>query len=488
MSLKEKTVSGIFWSAVDSFANYGIHFIVGIVLARLITPKEFGLVGMITIFISISTTFIHSGFSSALIRKNDCTQEDYSTVFFYNIIMGTVLYLLIYFSAVPISNFYGEPELVWILRVLSLSLFLRSLTLIQTTTLTKRIDFKLQARIVIISGVLSGVIGIVMALYGFGVWSLVGRALSGSLIRSSLLWIWNRWMPSLIFSKKSFKELFGFGSKILISSLIDTVYSNIYYLVIGKYFSAEQLGYYSRAQSFANMPSSSLNNIMTRVTFPVLANMQDNKYQLKAGYKKLITNLMFMSMVILVLMAAIAEPLVVTLIGEKWRQSIIYLQLLCFPAMLFPLQQLNLNMLKVLGRSDLVLRVGIIKKVLAVPFIVLGVLYGIEVLILGMWANALISYYFNSYYSGRLINYSIKEQLSDILPYLLFALTVGAIVFVAGWQLPVGYLVKLLLQIALGILLVLGLGKLLQLAPYMEIRTIALDKIKSIRDARRSDR
>lgn len=485
MSLKARTISGLFWSAVDSFSNYGIHFIVGIILARLISPKEFGLVGMITIFISISTTFIHSGFSSALIRKNDCTQADYSTVFFYNLAMGSFFYLLIYFCAVPISNFYGEPDLVWILRVLSLGLILRSLTLIQTTTLTKRIDFKLRAKIVIISGILSGIVGIAMALSGFGVWSLVGRALSGSLIRSLLLWVWNRWKPSLIFSKKSFRELFGFGSKILLSSLIDTVYANIYYLVIGKYFSAEQLGYFARAQSFADMPSSNLKSIMSRVTFPVLAKMQDNADQLKAGYKKLIINLMFMSMVLTVLMAAMAEPLVLTLIGEKWRQSIVYLQLLCFPAMFYPLQDLNINMLKVKGRSDLVLRLGIIKKIFAIPIIVMGIIFGIEVLILGMWVDTVIAYYLNSYYSGRLINYSMREQLSDILPYLLFALVIGGIVFIVGWLLPTGYLVKLLLQITLSIFLVLGLGKQLQLAPYMEIRTLALNKIKSVLNARR---
>lgn len=477
MTLKEKTISGLLWSAIDSVANQSIQFVIGIILARLITPREFGLIGMITIFIAISQTFINSGFSSALIRKKDCTQADYSTVFYYNMAMGIVLYTVLYLSAGVISNFFDEPELKWLVRVLGLDLIIRSLTLIQGTTLTKRVDFKLQTKIAVVSSILSGVLGILMAIEGFGVWSLVARSLTASIISSILLWFWNRWKPSAIFSRESFKELFGFGSKLLVSRLLDTVYNNIYYLIIGKYFAANELGYYTRAKSFNDMPSKNLNTIMSRVTYPVLAQLQDDQVVLKAGYKKMIKNIMFISLVLMSGMAAIAEPMVITLIGEKWRASIIYLQLLCFPAMFYPLHALNLNMLNVLGRSDLFLKLEIIKKILAVPVIFIGIIWGIKIMILGMWIDALISYYLNSYYSGKFINYPLKEQITDILPSVILGLVSGVLVYVAGLLLPASYMIKLMVQLFLGTMVVFGVSELLHLEAYLDIKKIVKTKL-----------
>lgn len=485
MSLKERTISGLFWSAIDSFANQSVQFIIGVILARLITPREFGLIGMITIFIAISQTFINSGFSTALIRKKDCTQTDYSTVFYYNLAMGLLFYIILFISAGTISNFFNEPELRWLIRVLGLDLIIRSVTLIQGTTLSKRIDFKLHAKIAVTSSILSGVVGIAMAFTGCGVWSLIARYLTGSFFSSIFLWLWVRWQPSCIFSMNSFKELFGFGSKILASRLIDTVYSNIYYLVIGKYFAASELGYFTRAQSFNDLPSKNLNSIMSRVTYPVLAQMQDNKEHLKAGYKKMIKNIMFISLILMVGMAAVAEPMVITLIGEKWRQSIIYFQLLCFPAMLYPLHALNLNMLNVQGRSDLFLKLEIVKKVLAVPVLIVGIIWGIKIMILGMWIDAIIAYYLNSYYSGKLIKYPLREQLIDIMPSFILAITMGFVVFVAGWFLPLGYAVKLIIQIALGAVIVFGISEILKFDAYLDIKNIVKAKIIAVYYARK---
>ena len=484
MSLKDKTISGLFWSAIDSFAGQGIQFIIGIILARLIAPREFGLIGMISIFIAVSQTFINSGFSSALIRKKECTQADYSTVFYYNMGMGLLMYLVLFLSAGAISSFFHEPELKWLVRALGFNLIISSATLIQGTTLLKRIDFKLLTKIAVISSVISGIIGIVMAISGFGVWSLVARSLAGAFFSSLLVWLWNRWQPSRVFSVKSFKELFGFGSKLLVSGLINTVYNNIYYLVIGKYYAAEQLGYYTRASGFTDMPSMSLNKIISRVTYPVLAQMQDNKELLKAGYKKMIRNTMFISFVLMAGMAAVAEPIVITLVGEKWRQSIAYLQLLCFPGAMYPLHALNLNMLNVQGRSDLFLRLEIIKKLIAVPAILIGIIWGIKVMILGMWGINLISYFLNSYYSGRFIKYPMREQVADILPSFALALTMGIVVYLAGWLLPTGYLVKLILQILLGAAIVLGLSELLKFEAYLDLKNIAKPKMLSFYNKR----
>jgi len=485
MTLKEKTISGIFWSSIKSFSNQGIQFVVGIVLARLLTPREFGLIGMITVFIAISQTFINSGFSSALIRKKNCTQADYSTVFYFNILIGALLFLLLYVLAGPISDFYNEPQLKWLVRVLALDLIIGSITLIQGTTLVKRIDFKLQAKIVVISSILSGIIGIVMAYTGFGVWSLVARSLSGSVFRSVLLWIWNRWYPSLIFSSRSFKELFGFGSKLLVSSLIDTLYNNIYFFIIGKYFAAQELGFYSRAKSFTNLPSKNLNTIMSRVTYPVLSQMQDDKERLKAGYKKMIKNIMFISLVLMAILAAVAEPMVITFIGEKWRPSIIYLQLLCFPGMFYPLHSLNLNMLNVKGRSDLFLKLEIIKKILVIPFIIIGIFYGIKVMILGMWINTIIAYYLNSYYSGKLIDLSIREQIKDIFPSFILAIIVGGVVFASGSLITAGYGTELFVQLVLSVVLVFGISELFKIEPYLDIKNIIRTKLITVYNVRK---
>lgn len=476
-TLKQKTITGFFWSFIDSFANQILIFIIGIILARLLTPKEFGLIGMITIFISVSESFINSGFSQALIRKKTCSDTDLSTVFYFNIITGVLFFAILFFGAPAISRFFNEPQLKGLIRVLGTVLVIDALTIIQRTTLTRRIDFKLQTKVSVISIIFSGIVGIAMAFTGFGVWSLVAKTLSQRGMNSLLLWLFNKWRPLLIFSKESFRELFSFGSKLLASGLLDTIYRNIYYLVIGKYFSAQELGYYTRADQFKNLPSTNLNGIISRVSYPVLSQLQDDPEKLKTGYKKLIKNTMFITFLMMAGMAAVAEPMVITLIGEKWRPSIIYLQLLCFVGAMYPLHALNLNMLNVKGRSDLFLNLEIIKKILAIPTIIIGVIWGIKIMIFGMWINSFIAYYLNSYFSGRLINYPMKEQVKDILPGLIYALLMCVIVFFSGLLLPSNYLVKLMFQLLLGIVFVLSFGELFKFTPYLEIKEIVVTQV-----------
>src|SRR5690554_362573 len=360
LSLKQKTVSGLSWSFIDQMGNLGISFIVGIVLARLLSPREFGLIGMITVFIALSESFINSGFSDALIRKKNCTNTDYSTVFYFNLVVGVLFAAILYVSAPAIAVFFNENELIPIVRVMGIILIIDSLTIIQRTILTKRIDFKLQARISIIASIGSGVIAIAMAFNGFGVWALVAQRLVKQGLNSLFLWIWNRWKPMLVFSVKSFKELFGFGSKLLLSGLIDTLYRNVYYIIIGKFFSAQELGYYTKANEFKNLPSQNLNSIIRRVTYPVLSTLQDDIPRLRNNYQKLIRSVMFITFILMIGMAAVAEPMIHTLIGAKWEPAIIYLQMLCFVGMMYPLHALNLNMLQVQGRSDLFLKLEII--------------------------------------------------------------------------------------------------------------------------------
>ena len=480
-SIKQKTISGIFWSSAENFISQGIAFIVGIILARLLSPKEFGLIGMITIFIAISETFIRSGFSEALIRKKDCKQTDYSTVFLFNLIAGIIFFILLFVCAPVIGNFFREPELKSLVRVLSLVLIIDSLTIIQRTILTKRVDFKLLMRISVISSTGSGLIAITMALKGLGVWSLVANTVCRQGIFSFLLWLWNNWRPSFTFNINSFKELFGFGSKLLASGLIDTIYRNIYYFIIGKYFSSTDLGFYTRAQNFSNFPSHNINMVMNWVTYPILSDIQNDHHLLREGYRRLIKSTMLVTFILMLGMAAVAEPMVITLIGEKWRASIIYLQLLCFAGMLYPLQALNLNILKVKGRSDLFLKLEVIKKAFVIPAIVFGIIYGIKVLILCMIVNSFIAYYLNSYWSGKFINYSIRDQLKDISPSFFLAAGMALTVYLTGKYLNTAFILELIIQIFIGATMVFLSCELFKMPDYLYIKQIVVEKIKGAR-------
>lgn len=480
-ALKQKTISGLLWSSIDQFSNLGITFVAGIILARLLSPYEFGLIGIIAVFIAVSESFINSGFSNALIRKKNSTDTDFSTVFYFNLMVGILFFIILFFSAPAIAGFFNEPQLKLIVQVLGIVLIIDSLTIIQSTILTKRIDFKLQTRISVIASLGSGIVAIVMAFNGFGVWSLVAQRLLKQSLNSLFLWLWNRWRPLWVFSKQSFKELFGFGSKLLLSGLIDILYRNIYYLVIGKYFSAQELGYYTRADEFKRLPSQSLNGIIARVSYPILSSIQDDKHRLKANYQKLIRSTMFFTFTLMLGIAAVAEPLIITLIGEKWRPSIIFLQMLSFVGMMYPLHALNLNMLKVSGRSDLFLKLELIKKIIAIPTIIIGIVWGIKIMIAGMMVETIFAYYINSYWSGRFIGYSAKEQLADILPSFGFAILMSVCVFILGLILPFNPPYLLFSQLIAGTIFFFTFCELTHFKDYLFIKELILEKIKEIK-------
>lgn len=479
-SLKQKTVKGLFWSFIDTIAGQGIHFVVGIILARLLLPREFGLIGMIVIFIGLSEAFINSGFSSALIRKKDPTQTDYSTVFFFNLFAGILFFLILFFSAPYISNFFNEPELKLVVQVLGIVLVIDALTLIQRTILIKEIDFKLQARISFIASAGSGILAIVMAYNGYGVWSLVVQRLSRQVINSAFLIFWNKWKPMMVFSLKSFKELFGFGSKLLASSLIDSFYNNVYSLLIGKYFSANALGFFTKADEFNKLPSYNLSSVIGRVSYPVLCSLQEDKDRLREIYRKFIRYTMFVTFTFMILMAAVAEPMIISLIGENWRPSIIYFQMLAFVGMFYPLHVLNLNILQVMGRSDLFLKLEVIKKVLAVPAIVLGVIFGIKVMIAGMMINTIIDFWLNNYWSKGMIGYSFKQQVKDILPSFTLSLAVGVVVFGIGHVLHFGAFSNLVIQVLSGLALIIATCEVTKFKDYLFVKELVIENMPAI--------
>jgi O-antigen/teichoic acid export membrane protein len=479
--LKEKAVTGMFWSFSDSMVTQLIQFIVGLILARLLTPSEFGLVGMITVFVAVSQSLVDSGFGHALIRKKDANEIDYSTVFYFNVVAGILIFLIFYLSAPSMARFYKQPELTDIARVLSIVILINATLVTQRTKLIKSVNLRQLMKVNLTAAIISGSVSIVLALKGFGVWSLVWRSLINSSLQAIMLCYTNRWIPSLKFSKSTFSSLFSFGSRLLVSGLLDTVYRNLYLLIIGKFFSEAQLGYYTRADQFSRLASQNLIGTLQRVSYPVLSMVQDENERLKSGYRKMIISTMFLTFFIMLGMAAIAQSMIITLIGEKWLPSVPYLQLLCMSAMLFPLHALNLNILNVKGRSDLYLRLEIINKLLAVPVILVGVYLGIPAMLIGMIVHSVISYFINSYYSGRMIGYSVREQIADILPSLLLAIAVCLSVYSLTFFLNIHHILMLTVQIVFLMVLTTGLSRLFKLEGYLEIRKIIAEKFPFFR-------
>lgn len=461
-TIKNKTISGLFWTFSDLIANQGIQFIIQIILARLLVPRDFGIIGMITVFIAVSQSFIDSGFTNALIREKEVSQEDYSTIFYFNLFMALIMYIGLFLSANFISDFYKEPQLVDILRVLTLVLIINSFGLIQRTMLTKSINFKVQTKINVISSILSGVIAVIFAYIGLGVWSLVIRTLSMQFIQSLLLCMYNKWIPSLVFSISSFKRLFGFGWKLLVSGLINTLYNNLYFLIIGRSFSAVELGYYTNAQRLRDIASQSITSSVQKVTYPALSSIKEEENKLMTVYKKIIKMSVFITFPMMIGLAVVADPFIKLMFGQKWIHSITYFQILCFAGMLFPLHAINLNILQVKGRSDLFLGLEIFKKVIGLSSVAIVLFFKLGIVGL-LWAkvlNSYISYFINSYYSAELLDYSTIEQIKDITPAFITSIIMGIIVYFAGVIFTNSNLIKLIVQFMIGVVSYVGMCKI----------------------------
>lgn len=478
MSLKIKALQGFSWTVFEGIFSQGIIFSVGIILARLLSPKDFGLIGIITAFIAISNSIIEGGLGSALVRKTDSSQDDYNTVFYSNLGIALLLYLLIYLFSGAIADFFDAQELKKLLQFSGLILIINAFSIIQQTLLVKILDFKTQGIIAVISSAISGFVAVVIAYSGFGVWSLVALAVTRTFIRTSLLWFKGRWKPTLGFSEKSYKELFNFGYKLLAASLLNTLYKNVYYVLIGKYFSPTSLGYYTRADQFQAPFSSNITVGITRISFPVLSSLQDEEIRLRHVFIKFIRFSVFVNFTILLALAAMAKPIVLLLIGEKWYPSIYFLQLLCIPGMLYPLQILNLNLLAVKGYSNLYLKLEIIKKVILLPLVFVSMLFSIEVVLYCLILFSIMEYFINSYYTKGLINLSVWQQIQEILPFLLISalnfMAMYSITFIEGLTLTELFL----LQLIIGIIALLILHEFFKLNEYKEFKERVFQYLK----------
>lgn len=462
---KQKTVVGLFWSAADLVANNGVQFVIQIVLARLLLPEHFGIIGMILVLIAVSNSLVDCGFSQALIRDQNTSQEDYSTVFLFNFLISIIIYFLLFFSAPFFSIFFSTPELIGIIRVLSIILIINALGIIQRVKLVKTLNFKALTKINFIGVSFAGSISIVMGYLGFGVWSLVVNMIAIQIFQTLLLWFFNRWIPSLIFNTHSFKKFFGFGYKMLLSGLIDTINNNLYYLIIGKFHSTLQLGYYSNAIRVRDMASQAMVLTVQRVTYPVLSTTQADDERLKVVFRNMIKMTSFVNFPLMIGVAVIATPLFQLLFGEKWLPSVDYFQILCVAGTLYPIHALNLNILKVKGRSDLFLLLEIIKAVAISVLITLSLIFGLGIMGL-IWTaviSSFISLFINTYYSSRLIDYSAKTQLMDLAPMFIISIIMGLVVHLVGYALPYNHIIKLICQICIGIFVYIFLCKIFRI-------------------------
>ena len=431
MSLRKQALTGMMWTFAQGFSTQGIGFLISVVLARILLPAEFGIIGMIAIFMGIGGALVDSGLASSLIRTPDADQEDFSTVFYFNIIGSIFIYFILYLTAPFIASFFNQPILTNITRVYGISFIINTFSTIQLTRLTQRMDFKTQLKVSVPALIGGGVLGIILAYMGFGVWSLVWMRLFQSLLSSIQLWIVSKWRPSLIFNVVKFKYHFNFGYKLLLSGLLDTIFTNSYTVIIGKLFPPAQLGFYTRANSVIQLPVENISGALNKVTYPLFASIKDDNERLKKVYKQIMQMVTFLIAPILIIMGVLASPLFRFVFTEKWLPAVPYFQILCISGILYPFHVYNLNILNIKGRSDLFLKLEIYKKILLVITVLVSIQFGMYGLLWGIVISSTLALFINTHYSGKFIHYNGFEQIRDVAPILLIALVAGILTLVA---------------------------------------------------------
>lgn len=431
MSLKKQAKAGLFWTFLEQFGTQIIGLVISILLARLLTPQDFGVIALFTVVMSIAAVLVEGGLTSSIIRTKDPNEDDFSTVFHFNLVMSIILYVVILFCAPFIADYYQKPILTTVIRVYALTIILNAFSTVQRTQLTKAMQFKTLFKINLPSQIISGVVGIVLAYFGFGVWSLVYAALIQSFIASLQLWLYSDWKPKIIFNKQKFKFHFTYGYRITLSGLLNIIFNNIYVLIIGKQFSLQQLGYYNRADNLRQLPINNISNALNKVTFPLFAKISDDDIKLKEVYQMLMKLVMFIIAPALTLLVVLAEPLVVFLLSEKWLPTVPYLQILAVAGLLIPIHSYNLNILQVKGRSDLFLKLEIIKKINIVIIVAISLQFGIFGLLWGQVVSSFIAFFINTYYTGQFLKYNAYKQLLDILPSICLAILCGLGIYFA---------------------------------------------------------
>ena len=475
-SLKNKATHGMLWAAIEKLSMQAGQFIIGIILARLLMPKDFGLIGMLSIFIAIGQVFIDSGMGRGLIQKKDRTDIDFSTVFIFNFVVSITVYLILFFSAPLIAEFYNTPALINLTRILTLNIVISSLAIIQQTKLTIDLDFKTLAKVNVATVFIGGITGVVFALLGFGVWALVIQQLTSRVVAVLLFWYLTHWQPSLVFSKKSFKELFRFGSKLLIAGVSAQFFLNIYNIIIGRVYSPANLGHFTQSRKLVDLSSGTVTDVLNKVSFPILASLKDDSKKMISVYSRLIRMTAFIIFPVMTLVSLLADPIIRVLLNDKWLPVIPLLQVMAFTRIFYPISALNMNILTANGRSDLFLKVDISKVPIVVISLLITVPMGINAIVIGFVITSIIAFFINAYMPGKLFGYGIKEQIKDMFPFFITTIIMAITVYFSVTAIDNSYL-KLFIGSIVGIVSYLLVNYLFKTSELNEIKLL-LTKIR----------
>lgn len=470
-SLKRQTFNGVIWRILEVGGTHMIQLVIGIVLARLIMPEQFAAIAMLTIFLAVAQVFINSGFSTALMRKNDRTQVDCSTVFYFNIVISLLSYVILYLTAPLVAGFYDLPELKSILRVTSLSLVIGAFAGVHRTLFSARMDFKSLAKYNLAALIISGGIGMFMAYNGFQVWALVTQSIVTTVANTIFVWKASPWRPTWQFSWVSLREFFGFGSKLLASGLLDTVYTNMYSVVIGKFFPHSDLAFYNRAAGLKNITSSTPTGVLQSVTFPALCKLQDSDDALRSAYRRMLRVSAFVVFPLCLGIGSVSFPLINVLYTDVWIYAATLLQIVVFAGMWYPIHAINLNLLQVKGRSDLFFRLEVIKKILGVAMLCITVPLGLEAMCYGGIITSIVCLVINTHYTGKLLDLGFFTQMKDLLPSLLLSLVMFAGCKLLSTILGNGIL-SLSVSIAAGAVIYLGGAMLFRFTEFKELKDL----------------
>lgn len=448
-NLKAKTAKGVGWGFADNILGLGITAAANIILARILSPADFGIIGMTAIFMTLSTSLVDSGFTGALTRKKDAVKADFDTVFYFNLAVSCLLYAVLFFCSPFIARFFREPILIPVIRILGISLVINAFGIVQKIILVRRIDFRTQAWISLVSSFAAAVAAVAMAFYGFGVWSLVVLQVGKLAVNTILLWSVSKWHPGLCFSRKSFRDMFSFGGRLLITSIISTIWSEMYSFIIGKMYSSSVLGEYSRADKVKNMVTSNVSSVMQKVSYPVLASIQDEGERQINVYRKVLKTTVLISFTAVFGVWAVAGPFILTVFGDQWFPAVGYLRIMCFSGLFLPLMMCSANVINADGRSDITLVLEILKTVMGLIPVVFGIIFSVEALLWSMVGVSFILFVVHAAYVSKVIHYSVGRQLADILPTLCVSIVMALIVNAMN-MLAIPQWLLLLLQICAG--------------------------------------
>lgn len=480
MSLKEKTLSGLLWTVVDTFILRGLTFLSTILLARWLGPEEFGLIGMISVFIAIGNTIADSGMSASIIRMNNPTDRDLSTVFVLNLILSGTFYVFVFLLAPVIAKFFEHEILTSLIRIYGISFIINALSGVQLAILNRRMEFKKIMRQNLPGTILGVVVSIILAKMGFGVWSIVFMYLSTQFMQSLVLWCFSDWRPSFKFSPSAARYHFGFGYKLMISGILNTVFQNIYSILIGKFYTVKELGYFERSRTFADYPVSVFTSVINKVSYPLMSSIRDDKISISRVYRKIMRVSFFVSCPLMFGAAAVSLPLFKFVLGNHWLPAVPYFKILCLSSIFYPIHAFNLNVFKVYGKSDLFLKLEIYKKIVILIGLVIGFRFGIFGLVWSCVISNYLALFINTYYSSTMIDYSSKQQFVDMLPTLVISsimyFLVERTLFIFPFQAPI---VLIFFGILLCVVIYFLLNHLIRSAPLAYIMSVLRSRIVS---------